>query len=249
MFLLQSIMKIQLISDTHDYLNRFIPHQQADLIIHAGDFTCQKDEQSTQIHRFVAMCQAANKPYVLVLGNHDYYGRSIGTAYPKALQKQGINVLYRGREFVFGGMTFVGDTLWTDFDLYGKPSSQELVLYRRSLMDFYDIDGLSCQEIIDEHQKACRFLENYRHKKDVFVITHFPPCEVMVHDDFQDSDLNPYFVNNMDVSGFTHWACGHTHFTDRRTDKGCQLYINASGYQSAVAQECHDFDPSYLIEI
>lgn len=242
-------MKLQLISDTHDYLNRFTPHKDADLIIHAGDFVCQHDKDNEQIHAFVQMCEQAGKPYVLVLGNHDYYGQKLGTDYPKQLETQGVNVLYQGKEFVFGGMIFVGDTLWTDFDLYGKPNIQKLMLYKRSLMDFYDIDGLSCQEMSDEHQRACKFLARYRGRSDVFVITHFPPCAVMVHDDFAHSDLNPYFVNNMNVKGFRHWACGHVHYTDRRTDKGCLLYINASGYQSSTAQECQGFDPAYLIEI
>ena len=42
-------MKIQLISDTHGYLNRFMPHPDANLIIHAGDFTIHHDKACQQI--------------------------------------------------------------------------------------------------------------------------------------------------------------------------------------------------------
>lgn len=103
--------------------------------------------------------------------------------------------------------------------------------------------------LIHEHRQALDFLENYRHRPDVFVITHFPPCVVMIQDKYKDSPFNPYFINNLDMTGFRHWACGHVHYTDRRVQDGCQLYINASGYQSSDGRvECPDFDPNFLIE-
>lgn len=246
-------MKIQLISDTHNCLNRFMPHPCADVIVHAGDFVrLGSDDCDRHIDEFVTRCEQAGKPHVLVLGNHDYYGREIGLDYPKELESRGINVLYRGKEFVFGGTTFVGDTLWSDFDLYGELSLADLGLIYRGILDFSSIlaeGGLDFEHLIHEHRQALDFLENYRHRHDVFVITHFPPCVAMTQDNHKDSPFNPYFINNLDMTGFRHWACGHVHYTDRRVQDGCQLYINASGYQSSDGRvECPDFDPNFLIE-
>lgn len=246
-------MKIQLISDTHNCLTRFVPHPCADLVVHAGDFVrLGRDDCDRHIDDFVAMCQQADKPYVLVLGNHDYYDKVIGLSYPKALESRGINVLYRGKEFVFGGMTFVGDTLWTDFGGFGELSLADLGCIYRGILDFSSIlaqGGLDFEHFISEHQQTVAFLEQYRHRDDVFVITHFPPCLAMIQEKFKDSPFNPYYINNLDMTGFAYWACGHVHYTDRRTQDGCQLYVNASGYQSLDGRvECPDFDPAFLIK-
>lgn len=247
-------MKIQLLSDTHNHLNRFMPNPSADVIVHAGDFVrLHRDNPTKQIKKFARLCEQADKPYVLVLGNHDYYGQKIGLSYPKELENQGINVLYRGKEFRFGDMTFVGDTLWSDFDLYGELSLADLGLIYRGILDFSSIladGGLDFDHLISEHRQTLDFLENYRHCPDAFIITHFPPCVAMIHDAYKDSPFNPYFINNLDMTGFYHWVCGHVHYTDRRTQDGCRLYINASGYQSSDGVlECPDFEPNFLIEI
>lgn len=242
-------MKIQLISDTHGYLNRFTPHQDADLVIHAGDFTVYHDKDCQQIRQFVQRCEQYHKPYVLVLGNHDYYGHQLGINLPRLLKAQGVNVLYRGEVFEFGGVRFIGDTLWTDFDLYGTPLDKDWWLYYQNIPDFAFILDISHEQMIDEHQKAVEFFEQYRHQKDVFVVSHFVPCASLLEQKFANSTLNPYFINNLSVKGFEHWACGHTHRTHRTLVDGCHLYINASGYQSGADLECVDFDETYLIEL
>ena len=241
-------MKIQLISDTHGYLNHFMPHPDANLIIHAGDFTIHHDKACQQIRQFIARCEHYHKPYVLVLGNHDYYGHQLDLTLARSLKAQGINVLYRGEVFEFEGMRFIGDTLWTDFDLYGQPSDKDWWLYYQRIADFAYILNISHEQMIDEHIKTIEFFNQYRHQKDVFVVSHFPPCEQMLDKKFADSPLNPYFINNVSVKGFTHWACGHTHHTTRQVVDGCQLYLNASGYQSGTYMECLGFDENYLIE-
>ena len=48
-------MLLQIISDTHSDLSRFIPNPRADLIVHAGDFT-KTDDSLVQIYKFVAKC-------------------------------------------------------------------------------------------------------------------------------------------------------------------------------------------------
>lgn len=242
-------MKIQLISDTHGHLNRFVPHQAADLIIHAGDFTVHHDKDCQHIWQFIDRCKQHRKPYVLVLGNHDYYGHQLGLDLPHLLKAQGVNVLYRGDVFEFEGVRFIGDTLWTDFDLYGAPSDTDWWLYYQNIPDFAFIQKVSHEQMIEEHLKAVEFFEQHRHQKDVFVISHFPPCAQLLDQRFANSALNPYFINNLSVQGFEYWACGHTHRTHRTVVDGCHLYINASGYQSQTQLECTDFDETYLIEL
>ena len=69
-------MKIQLLSDTHSHLDRFKINKEADLIIHAGDFT-NKLDGINQIVKFSDLCEDHGTPYVIVLGNHDFWNNTI----------------------------------------------------------------------------------------------------------------------------------------------------------------------------
>ncbi|MDO4896513.1 MAG: hypothetical protein Q3971_04035 [Moraxella sp.] len=50
-------------------------------------------------------------------------------------------------------MTFVGDVLWSDFDLWGEPSLVDLGLIYRGILDFSSIladGGLDFERIISD---------------------------------------------------------------------------------------------------
>ena len=48
-------MKIQLLSDTHSNLDKFKPHKEADLIVHAGDFTSGVGNSIKYISEFAGL--------------------------------------------------------------------------------------------------------------------------------------------------------------------------------------------------
>ena len=66
------------------------------------------------------------------------------------------------------------------------------------------------------------------------MITHFPP-NLACLDPYWSvhpvaSCLNPYFINDLDVSGFKLWLSGHTHTAVDTEVDGCRLVINPIGY-------------------
>ena len=60
-------MKLQILSDTHN--SKYSISEQADVIIHAGDFS----NRLSGTIEFAEKCKSLNKKFIFVLGNHDYY--------------------------------------------------------------------------------------------------------------------------------------------------------------------------------
>ena len=99
-------MKIQLLSDTHG--SPYTLHPEADVIAHAGDF----GNGLTAMRQFQVACNEAGKPYVFVLGNHDYYHENMSDV---RLQLRNEPYLRAGKTVQINGRTFVGGTLFSNF--------------------------------------------------------------------------------------------------------------------------------------
>ena len=245
-------MKIQLLSDTHSRLHRFKPSKQADLIVHAGDFTSGVGDSIEHIVNFVDICDEADKDYVIVLGNHDYYGFVYREDLLKRLDELQINYLVSGKEYVKDDITFIGDTLFTNFSLYNNPLSK--IYAQLNIADFQYIKlsnsfPIYADWMVDEFNKQLNFINQYKNKNNVIVITHFVPNPILLQDKFKGSELNPYFINNIELTGFKTWICGHTHQTTRTEVDGCSLYVNAMGYESNGFFECPEFEPEFIINV
>ena len=125
-------MKLHILSDTHG--QTVTPHPDADLIVHAGDFGNAR--RGAEV--FQAACAAASKPCVFVLGNHDFYGEHLDEL-PRELIAAGAPLLTANRPLEFGGYTFVGGTLFSNFRLpwvNKKQFRENLALARRNIADF-----------------------------------------------------------------------------------------------------------------
>lgn len=247
-------MKIQLLSDTHEDLKRFKPSSEVDLIIHAGDFSKSLHNSIEHIINFVDICEEYNKDYVIVLGNHDYYGFVYRDEVLKTLDDLKINYLVVGKEFKFKGWTFIGDTLFSEFNLPDYDNEFLINNAKYYLSDFHYIGYNSTslvtpQDYISEFYKQYKWIDSFRHKENIFVITHFVPSVQLIHEQYKQSPLNPYFVNNLNLKGFSHWACGHSHQTTRDVIDGCNIYMNAYGYTDNINWECPEFNENYIIEI
>ena len=56
-------------------------------------------------------------------------------------------------------------------------------------------------------------------------------------------------MSNKDLTGFQHWAAGHSHQTLRTNTDGCNIYMNAYGYTNGIQWECPQFNTDYVIEL
>ena len=130
-------MKLLVLSDLHVEFADFEPDREAaeaaDVVVLAGD-----------IHQGTAGMVWARqtfpgKPIIYVAGNHEFYGQHWDTLLPELRQKAdefGIHFL-ENDSVTIDGMRFLGTTLWTDFDMFGRSRrSQNMLASEGALNDF-----------------------------------------------------------------------------------------------------------------
>lgn len=233
-------MKLHILSDTHG--QTVTPHPAADLIVHAGDFSNGRRGAEA----FQAACAAAGKPCVFVLGNHDFYGEHLDEL-PRELIAANAPLFIANRPLKFGGYTFVGGTLFSNFRLpwaNKKQFRENLALARRNIADFFYIAAGKApherraepEDYIERFDAQLNFIEHFRHRARTIVLTHFPPHPACTAPQYADSPLNPYFINQIDVAGFDCWIAGHTHQAVDTVQDGCRLIINPLGYPNEYGQ-------------
>ena len=233
-------MKLHILSDTHG--QTVTPHPDADLIVHAGDF----GNGRRGAEAFQAACAAAGKPCVFVLGNHDFYGEHLDEL-SRELIAANAPLLTANRPLKFGGYTFVGGTLWSNFRQHcdGKKQFREnLALVRRNIADFFYIAAGKApherraepEDYIERFDAQLDFIEPFCHQPRTIVVTHFPPHPACTAPQYADSPLNPYFINQIDLAGFDCWIAGYTHQVVDTVQDGCRLIINPLGYPNEYGQ-------------
>jgi hypothetical protein len=122
-------MRIQLASDLHlEFLARTFPGErliapahQADVLVLAGDIS----HASSAVELF----KDWPVPVLYIMGNHEAYGGCIEAVQEQpAHAAQGTSVRVLEREVAdFGGVRFLGCTLWTDYRLRSNRKQRQLM--------------------------------------------------------------------------------------------------------------------------
>lgn len=240
-------MKIQLLSDTHTF--DYDVSTEADVIVHAGDFS----NNLNGCLEFVEYCKYIKKECVFVLGNHDYFGSVLNEVIP-FLKSQHLNVLTWDNSVVINGYTFVGGTLFTNFRMNKDVhlAEQSMFLAKHNIYDFISVRSnvntfIQPEEYVTMFNQTYNNIQKYRNQDKVVVVTHFPPHLACLDPQYADSPLNPYFINDLDVSGFKTWLSGHTHTAVDKVVDGCRLVINPYGYPYEHGK--NGFRDELLIEV
>lgn len=242
-------MRIQLVSDTHNKTHGLKISKDVDLVIHAGDLSNGIDDLHVQTYMLDVLCKEVGVDYLYVLGNHDLYSlgypRPYTDAYDAVYDKSKLLTKDTGPK-VINGYTFAGATLWTN---------TELGIVERYINDFnyiYDenYNSISLELMNKWFEEDWKYIESFRNKPNTFIVTHFPPSELLCSEQYKGNMLNPYFLNNLDLKGFQNYLCGHCHHTMNTVDNGCNLYLNAHGHVSIRgSKENLKYNNNYIIEV
>jgi predicted phosphodiesterase len=240
-------MRIQLASDLHlEHLaSRFPgetlirPAHQADMLVLAGDVA--------QASNAVQLFQDWPVPVLYVLGNHEFYGDCVETVREELERATaGTSVRVLERDVVdFGGVRFLGCTLWTDYRLRSNRTQRHLMehaalrLNDHRLVQIRPGELFTPEHALNDHESSRAWLaqqlsEPYAGKK--VVITHHAPHALSVHPRYAGDHLNAAFASELpellqlaDV-----WLHGHVHDSFDYSVQGCRVVANPRGYAQNV---------------
>lgn len=247
-------MKLHIVSDLHAGFGAFdLPDTGADVLVLAGDV----DTGVRGVARAVEWARA--RPVVYVAGNHEFYGESI----PRHLRKMADAAAGTGVRFleneatVIGGVRFLGCTLWTDFDLFGRrmvdAAAAQLAmndfrsirvdpLYRR----FHPNDAMAMHRA-SLFWLLARLDEPF--DGPTVVVTHAAPSLRSVKPVHRADPVTAAYASNLDAlldGRAALWIHGHTHFCCDYTVDGTRVLANQRGYPN---EDTGAFDPAFTVDV
>ncbi|MBD2091864.1 metallophosphoesterase [Microcoleus sp. FACHB-1515] len=247
-------MKLHILSDLHLEFEAFTPPvTNADAIVLAGDIHVGKKGVEWAKTHF------SNKPVIYVLGNHEFYGK----AFPKHvidLKKlaEGTNIhILENDRLTLDGITFLGCTLWTDFNLYGNPkvaghqATQTMSDYRkiRVSSDYRKLRSIDTAII---HNKSLQWLSSElsdQQNQPIVVITHHAPSSRSLPDNREDL-LNAAYASPLDCvveqSQAALWVHGHLHQQQDYSIGKTRVLCNPRGYPD---ERNPHFIPNLVVEL
>lgn len=249
-------MKIQLASDLHlEFVEKRFPGERiieavpgADLLVLAGDI-----HNGTEA---VAAFADWPVPVLYLAGNHEFYGQFWQqTRADLRSACAGTNVTLLDNDVVeFGGVRFLGCTLWTDFQLRGFTQYQCMKAVQLALNDYYVIQTpngrLRAQDTLEDHEQSRRWLELELAKPyagKTVVVTHHGPHPLSIHPRYVGDRINAGFVSDLTplLQQADLWLHGHVHDSFDYSDIGrCQVVANPAGYVKNLnsASDPSEFD-------
>lgn len=268
-------MRIRILSDLHLEFSAWHPPFEppetgADVVVLAGDI-----DNGTRAIDWAEQT-FPGRPVLYVPGNHEYYDGEI-SAVASALRARAAsspNVrLLDNDELVLGEVRFLGTTLWTDFELFGRESSRPAITESlKYVVDFRAIrhgpvGRLTPEQTIVFHRAATAFLKDRLAAPfggKTVVITHHAPHPGSVHSRWERNLTSAAFVSDLtSLLGKPRlWFHGHTHDSFDFEVNGTRIVANPMGYRTSNWRQSRDnrapawvtyenarFDPALVIEI
>ncbi|SAK49336.1 phosphoesterase [Caballeronia pedi] len=194
-------------------------------------------------------------PVILVAGNHEFYHRDFATTLAQLRERaDGTSVPFLEQDAAdFGGVRFLGCTLWTDYRLYGvdlraraMPQAPRFLNDHRKIRKQADERFLPCDALTEHHESYAWLSDQLATPYDglTVVVTHHGVHPLSVHPRYKgpsrgllgpEADLlNAAFVSDLSelVAQADFWFHGHVHDTfDYRVGK-CRVVTNPAGCAS-----------------
>jgi Icc-related predicted phosphoesterase len=245
-------MKIQVLSDLHnEFLRspRLIPRiPDVDVVVLAGDIDldCRGLEWARRTFK---------SRIVYVPGNHEFYGFDFEATRDRmrsVANLLSIDLLDPGTVEI-DDVTFIGATLWTDFNLFENPE-REMSIAQKGLNDFRVIKGFTPARSLARHEEERAFIEGglvkHRGRKCV-VVTHHLPSWHSVAEKYRGDKLTAAFASNLDVIIESEqprlWIHGHTHDGFDYRIGETRVVCNPGGYPGD--DDNPRFDLRMLVEV
>ena len=218
-------MKLNFVSDLHLEFGPISLTEKGDVLILAGDITTENDTS------WIKTVSKNFKDVIYVLGNHECYYQSLGSAYKIAKKHLPKNVhLLQNESITIDGITFHGTTLWSDFEK-GNPMSY--MICKERVNDFSEIESFSPENAHEEHKRAVAFLRENVMEDDI-VITHHAPSYESYSVNLRGDKLNGAYASDLTeliLDTKPHiWFHGHLHNSSDYMIGDTRILCNPRGY-------------------
>lgn len=257
-------MRIHHLSDLHDDRTPYHP-------VSAETIECDVVVLTGDIGKGAGGIEWARRHYpntevIYVPGNHEFYGLDLDNALSDmraAAKRTGVHLLDNNevtlRNKSGQEVRFLGATLWTDFELFGRKERDYMMMQGgRCLNDYRLITkrglALTPADSVELHHRSVSWLDKalaLRADHQV-VLTHHLPSMRSVSERFKSSDLSPCFASNLDrlLGRCDLWLHGHTHDSLDYMVDNTRVICNPRGYQYRDGSfENDSFDPMLVIEV
>ncbi len=259
-------MRVLVISDLHLEFDHFdLPNDlRFDVAIFAGDIwrpisnsirwlTVQRDGP------------LQGKPIIVVPGNHEFYGCELAASRAEGRELAdgaGIHLLDPGTVTI-DGVRFVGATLWTDYDLYGRSDASRRVAARAMndhkrilLAENGQIRRFTPDDALALHVADRAFIEATLSQPFVgptVVITHHAPHPGSIPPQYRGDPLTPAFTSDLSslITRYRPdiWIHGHDHYQHDYVVGSTRVVANPAGYPRINGRENKSFDPYFTIVV
>ncbi|UOK73524.1 metallophosphoesterase [Ancylobacter polymorphus] len=220
-----------------------------DLVIVAGD-VCEGSEDGFRWLRHLI----PSTPILTVAGNHTFYHRVIEHELEAAREAAPrYDVLFLENETIrFGGLTFAGATLWSDFAVNTEPvdameNARQYVNDFRLIRTRDSDQPFAPEQALQRHQESVAFLATSG--ADV-VVTHHAPSELSVPDYGPKKWIyhGAYASNLTSLIGQLQpqlWVHGHLHANADYRIGNTRILANPMGY----GPQNPGFNPTLIVEL
>lgn len=262
-------MKVSYCSDLHLEFGTgadktFSQDEGGDVLILAGDiFVASRlrpeatDANSRGLQKYIKNKFKPNlldkyKHVLQVMGNHEHYSGDINTS-KRIIQEfyarigvENVTVMENNTKTI-GDVTFVGNTLWTNFCNANPLSMQMFHLY---MNDSRMIDDgffkLRAESVLDIHRESLNYIDlmtkipgdqafDIVNRKYVVITHHVPSFMLNSKSHTINTDLDGCYATALEDficmrPQITHWICGHTHGEKQLTIGNTEVLQKCCGY-------------------
>lgn len=247
-------MKLHVLSDLHTEIADFAPPEtDADLVILAGDIGVGLAGLAWASRAFPA------RPVIYVPGNHEYYDHDISLMSALDATRRGNIHVLNDDALEFGGVRFLGATLWTDFNFFGECDAWFAKTRAKAWMpDFAVIRNgerrFTPEDSVGLHLQSRAWLGASLATPfagPTVVVTHHLPASRSVASQYANDPLNPAFASRLEDLIETYkpalWIHGHTHVPCDYQIFDTRVICNPRGYPGE--REASAFRPGLVVEV